>query len=806
MTKKEIIKNLIFVGFIASLIFIIQIILFKEPYVGYGDYFHQQIAFYKHAHAFIRDGNWLWDWTAELGTEFIPTYSFYLTFSPFFLITLLFPNEWIIYEMPILIVLKIVLSNATALLFFKDKFKKKELVFLAAFLYAFCGWMFDSLFFNHFIEVMAIFPLYLWSFDKVMSGEKKGLFAILTAASLLINYFFWFGEVIFIAIYFVIRKIFDKEYVVQTKGFIRFIIEGLLGVGITCLFLFPITHTVFQNPRANEKLLVNVFTFENIQMYFQIIENALVFPKSIISQTGWFSTLKYGVPSQTLYTPVIGMFLVPVFFVKSSKKWLKVFLGMMSIISFVPILNSVFALFSEEYYARWFYMFTFFIIWASLSVLDEIDIKTIKKISAFSIFIIMLLYIVVCIAGYKLHIISAEQIYPDNILFSVGTFIISVLIFVIFVWQKNIKRMTIIAVLLASTSVLWFYSWTCYQREHLEGHEYISFEWLTKTMTEIEDNTGDFYRIYNDRYLNTGLVHNKSSILGYNSIVPSSIYDFYSLLNKDRDVKSVGIYKESPLLNLFSTKYIYNIDKWEINNDYLPMGVIFKNIQGVDNYDEFIVSETDIANKLYLEDIDYQKYKHLYNKDDKVKKEYTISINKMEILVQEYEKRIEYSYYSTNGAVIPNVCTNFSKITFNDGNIMSSPYAGCDKNNLYINYSGEVKIVVDKMIGYNIESANLTNMEFTQYGFSADSNLDSENLVFFTIPYTDLWEAYIDGEQVDIIKGDNAFIVLYIPKGEHHIEILYDTKYYEYGAIASGISLVIFVAYMLINKKQKSDD
>ena len=72
--------------------------------------------------------------------------------------------------------------------------------------------MFDSLFFNHFIEVMAIFPLYLWSFDKVMSGEKKGLFAILTAASLLINYFFWFGEVIFIAIYFVIRKIFDKEW------------------------------------------------------------------------------------------------------------------------------------------------------------------------------------------------------------------------------------------------------------------------------------------------------------------------------------------------------------------------------------------------------------------------------------------------------------------------------------------------------------------------------------------------------------------------------------------------------------------
>ena len=128
--------------------------------------------------------------------------------------------------MPVLLVIKLVTMNATSILFFKDKFKNKSLVFLAAFLYTFCGFTFDSLFFNHFIDVMAIFPLYLWSFDNVVMGKKRGLFAILTTISLLNNYYFWFGQVVFIALYFITRVIFDKGYVVTIRNFINFVIKA----------------------------------------------------------------------------------------------------------------------------------------------------------------------------------------------------------------------------------------------------------------------------------------------------------------------------------------------------------------------------------------------------------------------------------------------------------------------------------------------------------------------------------------------------------------------------------------------------
>ena len=42
----------------------------------------------------------------------------------------------------------------------------------------------------------------------------------------------------------------------------------------------------------------------------------------------------------------------------------------------------------------------------------------------------------------------------------------------------------------------------------------------------------EFFRILNDNYVNTGLLYNISSVLGYNSITTSSIYDFYNLLRQ----------------------------------------------------------------------------------------------------------------------------------------------------------------------------------------------------------------------------------------------------------------------------------
>lgn len=806
MTKKDVIKNLIFVAIMASLIFVIQVLMMRIPYVGIGDYFDQQIAFYTHAHDFITDGNWLWDWNSELGAEFIPTFAFYLTFSPFFLITLLFPVEWMVCEMPILIVLKIVLADGMALLYFKDKFKKKELAFLGAFLYAFCGWMFDSLFFNHFIEVMAIFPLYLWSFDEVMAGRRKGLFCILTTASILINYFFWFGEVIFIALYFVIRKVFDKTYDVKLGGFTSFVIEGLIGVALTGVVLLPIMNTVFQNPRAIAKLAGDTFTYENPQMYFSIIESALSFPTIMLWKGDWFKILKFGCPSQTLYILGLGVFLIPLFFAKAKERWMKIFLSTLTIIALVPILNSSFALFSSTYYCRWFYMFTFFLIWTSLLLLDQIEIEKERKNILISTSIVIVVYIVCAIAGYFLNAKDNPYAYWVNIWFSIITFAISVMAFIFCILEKDTKKMVVKTIVISSVLMLSFYSSIRYVKMVEEETEVTKGKYLLTLMENDVSDDSEFYRIYNEDYMNTGLLHNKSSMLGYNSITPASVYDFYKLLNEDREVQSDFIEPDSKLLSLFSTKYFYVGHKWVENEEYMPMGIVFNNLEPVLNYNELIVSETDIINKLYLESNYYHQFKHL---DVEIEEDALVNelvIDDINIKINHFDGKREYIYTSNKNIEIPDICKNTTYIKINDKPIGLSNEGACIGNNLFINKTGDVKIEVgwQELSDLNIYSANLENMVFDQYGFEADINLDKEALVFFTIPYDSLWDAYIDGEQVEIIKGDNAFIVLHVKEGPHHIEIKYNTKYYEYGAMITIPSILILAAYMIVSRKKKS--
>jgi len=808
VTKKEVFKNLIIVAFLASLIFVLHCLVVGEPYVGMGDYYDQQIAFYKHAHEFVRGGNWLWDWNAELGVEFIPTYAFYLTFSPFFLITLLFPNNWVIYLMPILNVLKVVLANATAILYFKDKFKKKELVFLSAFLYAFCGWMFDSLFFNHFIEVMAIFPLYLWSFDKVIAGEKKGLFCVMTTISLLVNYFFWFGEVVFIALYFLVRVIFDKSYKVTKNGLIRFVIEGLLGVGLTCIVLFPIVNTVFQNPRANAKLGGNLFSYSNLQMYFSIIKSALQFPNPLMWQGDWFKVLEFGCPSQTLYIGGIGVFLIFPFFVKSEKKWLKIFLGLMFVFAIIPILNSSFALFSSTYYARWFYMLTFFLIWASISFLDDFTVNENKKIVTLSIAIIVALYMICCFVGYFLHVRVDEFVYFDNILFSVASFVFTVISFAICITQKDTEKMSRIVMIFAVISTFSFYIYGCWYQNNMATYKNEGYHYIKEILdNEIEDDS-EFYRIHNDRYLNTGLLYNKSSVLGYNSIVPASIYDFYTFIGDTREVKSSTIDKNSKILNVFSVKYIYDEKnhEWVENENYLPMGVIFDNLESVYSYDKIVVSEADVAQKLFLDKHVYIKYQDQDKEEILFEKRDNFKVEGIDINVEKFNNKTIYTYTTDRYLTIPGICKTYNKIKVNNLNMVSSQIADCVDGDLFVAKMGDVKIEVEHIIESSVRSARLTNMEFSQYGLKANSNLDRSALVFFTIPYDDLWDAYIDGKKVEIIKGDNAFIVLDIPEGEHSIEFKYNTKYYKYGAIVSGISCLLFIAYMIFDKNKKSGE
>ncbi|WP_240043712.1 YfhO family protein, partial [Akkermansia muciniphila] len=131
----------------------------KGYFVFYGDFNAQQIPFYKMAHEAVHNGDLLWSFKTDLGVNFIGTYSFYLIGSPFFWLTVLFPNWLVPYLMAPLLILKFAIASLGAYSYLTKFVKNKDYALIGAILYAFSGYSLCNVFFNHFLDVVALFPV-----------------------------------------------------------------------------------------------------------------------------------------------------------------------------------------------------------------------------------------------------------------------------------------------------------------------------------------------------------------------------------------------------------------------------------------------------------------------------------------------------------------------------------------------------------------------------------------------------------------------------------------------------------------------
>ncbi|MBQ2135298.1 MAG: YfhO family protein, partial [Clostridia bacterium] len=147
-------------------------------FIFYGDFNVQQIPFYQECHAAIKSGNWGWNWNTDLGANFIGSYAYYLVTSPFFLITLPFPNSFVPYLMGPLLILKFACCALTAYFYIRRFTKTSDAARLGGLLYAFSGFSVYNIFFNAFHEAFIVFPLLLLALELLITENKRGVFAL----------------------------------------------------------------------------------------------------------------------------------------------------------------------------------------------------------------------------------------------------------------------------------------------------------------------------------------------------------------------------------------------------------------------------------------------------------------------------------------------------------------------------------------------------------------------------------------------------------------------------------------------------
>ena len=99
----------------------------------------------------------------------------------------------------------------------------------------------------------------------------------------------------------------------------------------------------------------------------------------------------------------------------------------------------------------------------------------------------------------------------------------------------------------------------------------------------------------------------------------------------------------------------------------------------------------------------------------------------------------------------------------------------------------------------------LTNVDFHEYKDSFSTNeitgdisLKENKLLMLTIPYSDGWKAYVDGKEVEILRANTAFSGIMLSKGNHKIQLKYDTPWLKLGISVSIVGAGIFVLLIIV--------
>ena len=756
-------------GILTSLLFFLPFLIWDKGYfVYYGDFNVQQIPFYWMCHDSIRSGNVLWNWYTDMGANFVGSYAFYLLGSPYFWLTMLFPSGAVPYLMAPLLMLKFATASVTGYAYIRRFVREPNYAVIGALLYAFSGYSIYNVFFNHFHEVIAFFPLLLVGMEEFMINGRRGVFAVAVGLCAVVNYYFFFGEVIFCVLYFIIRAVYDRKnprgFHVTWSRFLLLALEAVLGLLLSAVMLVPGLLAILGNPRTSQFLFGwNGIFYGNVQRYGLII-SSFFFPPDIPAYPNFFPDSNAKWSSVSAFLPLFSMTGVLAFFKGRRRHWAKALFGLCCVMALIPFLNSSFSAFNSSYYARWFYMPVLIMSMMTAVALERcreqfrFGVKwTAVVIGAFAILGIFPSYEEKVLTFGKL-IKYQERFWPYVLIAAMGVVLTW---FLVQLRGKAFFRFTTATVCFV-TVIMSVLMLALGKGNEVTTHRVVEMGIHGREkFTVITDDNEHFYRIDLDNCMdNFPMYWRIPTIQAFQSVVPASIFEFYDAIGYDRNVGSRPEQKYTGLRPLTSVKYLLTYEdkdeptapgytcvatenelKIYESSNYIPMGFTYDYYVDEEQFKDYAKSNRD---RLMLSGI--------YLSEEAVERNRDI-----------LEKLPEDQFPTLTANGLAEVCEERRKET-------------CDS------------FVRDNQ------------------GFTATCDLSRENLVFFSVPYDDGWTATVNGEPAVIEKANVGFMAVRVPAGEAVIRFDYETPGFRTGLLitvgAAGALLLYAAAFWLLRKKR----
>ena len=791
-------------GFLIMMISLIPFIIKgKGIYTYYADYNSQQIPFYNLVNDMVREGQFGWNWYTDLGSDLLSSYSFYLMGSPFFWLTVLLPRWAVTYSMPVLLAMKHGFASLTSYIYIRKFVRSKTISLTGALFYAFSGFQIFNIFFNHFQDVTAFFPLMLVAMEENINNHRKGVFAITVAFMAILNYYFFCGQVVFLILYYLFRMN-CPDFHTSWKKFFVLCFEAVIGTSIAAVILVPSFLGVINNPRVDSKMYgTEIFVYYDPLTILRVIQTFFMPSEPAGYPVLYDTDIKWA--SVGGYLPSIGMIGVITFMRTHRKHWATRFTYCMIIFAFVPFLNSLFQAANSYYYARWFYMPILILAMMSARTIDEEGVR-IKPAIIFSL-VVLGAFIVQSLMPTQF--MDEETILHFSLPNDIGYFFIEIgialfsLLIVGYLFDVKKRGKPYEKAMLCVTAVfcvglVWNTMFYAANKEYNGDYKSISFDLSDDVYENVsEDN---FFRIeLSGYYVNLSMFWKLPNIRAFQSVVESSIMEFYNSLDIYRYEASKPPINDFSLRGLLSVKYFYRVKSIDM-----------KYASGLPEKNEISVLEK-------------KKLNSLAEKKLGMKSEIEIDPNDVNITEMlpgfEYVGENECYEIYENKLFIP-MGIGYDKYVSEDkademkawqreGVLMKALVLSDEQISKYADILTELseadtnELEEDEYIELckEMQQKSADSFKFDSHGFESEIELDKPQLVFFSVPYSKGWTAEVNGKAADIEKVDSGLIAVRAESGKNTIVFHYETPGLKYGIIISVSALAVLVLYLLICRR-----
>ena len=764
----------------SAALFVPYMIMGEGYFTFYGDFNVQQIPFYQQCHKAVREGNIFWSWTTDLGANFIGSYSFYLLGSPFFWLTIPFPNWAVPYLMGPLLILKFACAAFTSYCYIRRFTRTPQAARLGGLLYAFSGFSVYNIFFNHFHEAIIVFPLLLLSLELLITENRRFVFALTVALCAVTNYFFFFGMVVFTVIYFFVR-LFSGAISVKVSRFFVLAFEAVLGLCLAAFLLLPSIMAILGNNRISEVLLGwNAIMYGKEQIYGNILE-CFFFPPDIPARPVFFPSANVKWSSLGGWLPLFSMVGVFVWFSQRKNHWLKRVIGISIFMALVPILNSAFYAFNTSYYARWFYMPILMMCLATVSLTED---STVDWSSGYK-WVLGITIAVTLVIGlfpqensdkdgliFGLYSQSEDGMYVFRYWVTCAIAILSLVILGMLLKllknDRNAFYRGAVACVCIISAVYGNFFIAC-GRSHSYEIKEVMIDQLIEGEVDLEDDSNFRVDVY-DGVDNTSMYLGLPGINAFHSVVPASIMEFYDYIGVERSVGSRPKTDRAAIRPLLSVKYLLNRkngDSFLDDNDEPRMP-------------DYEYVKTSGGYYIY-ENKNYVPYGFSYN--------YYMSYD----FCDSYSKSDRASLMLKAVLLTDEQIKKYGHMLDNLENLELPPY----------NYGEDATTlsITDEAMAYDCENLRKTSaysFETDNYGFTAKVTREKDNLVFFSVPYDEGWTAYVNGKETEIEKVNAGFMAVKVGAGESEIRFTYRTPGLVNGLLITGGACVLLLLYIII--------